>query len=251
MMRPVHKAALVAALGLTSGVVQADTLFGVYAGIGQWDQAYSGDVASGFTDIDVEQDLDVTDERNTVAYAALEHGVPVLPNLRFQYADIQGSGRNVLSRTVEFQGEVFSASDTVASELEMTQMDAVLYYELLDNVVSLDLGLAARFVDGEVSITSSTDQGRADFKGVLPMLYGRARVDLPLTGLWIGADAMGVGYDGDQLTDVSAQVGWESPLGLGAELGWRSFDLEFDDYDDIDSAELTIDGPYAAVNFHF
>ncbi len=49
----------------------------------------------------------------------------------------------------------------------------------------------------------------------------------------------------------SVQVGWESPVGLGAEIGWRSYNLELDSFDNIDSAEIDISGPYAAVNFHF
>lgn len=102
-----------------------------------------------------------------------------------------------------------------------------------------------------MEVASETDRGRADFDGVLPLLYGRARADLPLTGFWIGGDAMGLAYEGDRLLDLSAQVGWESPWGLGAEVGWRQFDLELDDVGDIDLAEIEISGPYAALNFHF
>ncbi len=243
-------AASLAAPWLT-GAASADTLFGVYAGAGKWQQDYSGDVASGITDIDLERDLDIGDENNNVLYLALEHGVPVLPNLRFNYADVTGDGRNTLTRTVEFRGEVFTVSEDVASEVDFEQMDAVLYYELLDNVVSLDLGIGARWVDGYVQVASTTDTGRADFKGALPMLYGRVRVDLPFTGLWVGGDLMGLTYDDHDLLDATAQLGWESPVGLGAELGWRSYQLDLDTIDDIDSADITISGPYAAINFHF
>ena len=224
----------------------------MYAGAGTWQQQYSGDVASGgVTDIDVERDLDIKDETNNMFYAGVEHGVPVLPNLRFNYVDVSGSGLNTLTRTVEFNGQVFSVSDEVASEVELTQADAVLYYEVLDNVVSLDVGIAARWVEGFVEVASSTDTARADFEGVLPLLYGRTRLDLPLTGLWLGGEVMGMAYDGHQLLDANAQIGWQSPLGLGAELGWRTFTMELDNFEDIDSADLAISGPYAALNVRF
>lgn len=236
-----------------AGAVQADTLFGVYVGAGVWQQEYSGDVASGEEelDVDVERDLDLSEEDNNVFYFALEHGVPVLPNLRVDYADISTSGQNTLSRTITFRGETFNVSEDVSSELDFTQADLVAYYELLDNVVSLDLGLAARWVDGHVEVSADSGFGRADFEGVLPLLYLRARADLPLTGLWLGGEAMGLAYDGHQLLDAAAQVGWESPIGLGAEIGWRTFRLDLDSFEDIDNAEIDVNGPYAAINFHF
>jgi len=250
MTRHFTAAAALAAL-LGTGVAHGDTLFGIYAGAGTWQQGFSGGVASGGEEIDIEDDLDIGDDTSNVLYLALEHGVPVIPHLRVNHADVSGSGRNLLTRTITFNGEVFTLARDVASEVAFTQTDAVLYYEVLDNVMSLDVGLAGRWVDGEVEVFSSTEAAGAEFEGVLPMLYARARVDLPFTGLWAGAEAMGLAYDDHQLLDASAQVGWESPLGLGAELGWRAMYLELDSIDDIDSADIDISGPYAALNFHF
>jgi outer membrane protein len=241
---------LLAAL-LGAGTAQADTLFGIYAGAGMWQQEHSGDVASGGESVDVENDLDLGDENNNVLYVAVEHPVPVLPNIRANYTEVSTSGENTLTRTITFSGETFTVSEDLSSEVELKQADAVFYYELLDNVVSLDLGLAARWVDGHVELSSGSDFARADFEGVIPLLYARARADLPFTGVWVGADAMGLAYDGHKLLDASAQVGWESPIGLGAEIGWRQFDLDLDGFEDIDDAELDISGPYAALNFHF
>ena len=83
------------------------------------------------------------------------------------------------------------------------------------------------------------------------MLYAKARVDLPLTGLWAGLEGQGVSYDGNSLTEFNAQIGWESDLGLGIEAGWRSLELELEDFDQVDTATIEVDGPYAALNFHF
>ena len=247
-----RRTAAAALLGLmAAGAAHGDTLLGVYAGAGAWQQQYSGDIASGGEDVDVERDLDLDDENNNVFYLAIEHGVPVLPNLRLNYAEVQTTGFNTLTRTVTFRGEVFTVSEDVSSELDFRQADALLYYELLDNVLSLDVGAGARWVDGDVQVASATDAGRADFEGIVPLVYGRARIDLPLTGFWVGAEAMGMGYDGHQYLDASAQVGWESPIGLGAEAGWRAFELDLDSFEDIDDARIDIRGPYAAVNFHF
>lgn len=244
-------AALLPLLAALAMPASADTVFGLYAGAGSWQQQYSGDVASGITAIDVEDDLDLGDQNNNVFYVALEHGVPGLPNLRLQRVSVSTSGDSVLTRAIDFNGTVFEFADPVATDVDLTQTDLVMYYELLDNVVSLDLGVSARLVDGDVAVASLTESSRARFKGVLPMLYARMRADLPLTGLWIGAQAQGMGYDGNTLIDAEAQLGWESKWGIGAEAGWRMQHMELADYDEISDADFDVSGPYLALNFHF
>ncbi len=229
----------------------ADTLFGIYAGAGTWQQEYSGDVVSGVTEVSVEDDLVIDDDSNTLLYVALEHGLPMLPNVRAQHMSWDADGSNVLSRTIEFNGEVFSVNEAVDSTVDMTQSDAVLYYEVLDNVVSLDLGMAVSLFEGEIEVMSSTESAVAEFDEVLPMLYAKARADLPLTGLSVGVEGQGLSYDGNSLLELTAQLAWESDIGLGIEAGWRKVDLELDEFDDIAAANIDVSGPYAAINYHF
>ena len=78
--------------------------------------------------------------------------------------------------------------ELVRSAVEFEQTDITLYYELLDRVVSLDLGLNTRYVDsrmqtsGEISGSES-----ADVSGWAPMLYAAVGGELPFTGLSLGA----------------------------------------------------------------
>jgi len=229
----------------------ADTVFGIYAGAATWQQQASGNVASGISQLDVEQDLGVEDEDNNVFYVAIEHPIPLLPNIRLQHTDITLSGDNLLSRDIEFNGSAFTVSEQVVTDLDLTQADAILYYEVLDNYLSLDLGLAARWVDGFVRVNSTLDGAEAEFTGVVPLLYAKARIDLPLSGWWVGAQAQGIAYDGDQLIDATAQIGWETVLGLGLELGYRTFSLELEEFDEVDTAEIDIDGVYFGLTYHF
>ncbi len=236
---------------LLTGPVYGDTVFGIYAGAGSWQQSFSGDVTSGITQVDVEDDLALEDENNNIFYLALEHGVPVLPNIRVQQAKVAVSGNSTLTRNISFNGTIFNLDDAVATDVELNQTGLVLYYEVLDNVISLDIGMGARQVEGFFEIATTLEVARAEFDGVLPLLYGKVRADLPLTGLWLGAEVQGLGYDGNRLIDANVQVGWESPLGLGVEGGWRIFQLELVDFDDVSSGSLDISGPYFALNYHF
>ncbi len=236
---------------LLTGPVYGDTVFGIYAGAGSWQQGFSGDITSGITQIDIEDDLALEDENNNIFYLALEHGVPVLPNLRLQHAKIAVSGNNDLIRTIEFNGSVFDVADTVATNMELNQTDLVLYYEVLDNVISLDIGVAVRQIDGFFEIATTLEVSRVEFEGVLPLLYAKVRADLPLTGLWVGAEVQGLGYNTSSLVDANAQIGWESRIGLGVEGGWRTYRLDLEDLDDFNNVSLDISGPYFALNFHF
>lgn len=252
-MKSTHKIAIGAlALGLLPmGVTHADTLFGIYAGAGSWQQDYSGDMTSGISNVSIEDDLALDGDANTVFYVALEHGVPGLPNVRAQHFSMDVDGDNVLSRTIEFNGQTFALTDAVVSSVDLSQTDAVLYYELLDNVVSLDLGLAISQLEGSIDVASSADRTSADFDEVIPMLYAKARADLPLTGLWVGAEAQGMSYDDNHLIEFNAQVGWESQIGFGLEAGWRTVQIELSSFDAVDNAEIDVSGPYAALNYHF
>lgn len=229
----------------------ADTVFGVYAGAGAWQQSYGGDIASGGADIDIEDDLGFDDDTTNFFYVAVEHPVPGLPNVRAQYSELDLDETTTLGQDIDFNGVSFPAGTSIGSVVDTTQVDAVLYYEVLDNVVSLDLGLAGRYIDGEIVVTSAIDTSPVEFEGVLPLLYGKARVDLPFSGFWMGAEVAGLGYDGNSLIDGNVVVGWESPWRLGVEAGWRTYRLEMDEFDDVDDADIDVSGPFVALNVHF
>ena len=244
--------AFVLAMLVLIGVpAQADTVFGIYAGVGAWQQNYGGDIASGGTAIDVEDDLRLGDDTTNFFYAALEHPISELPNLRLQYTELDLDQAATLTRDIDFNGIAFPVGTDIGTIVDVTQIDAAFYYEYLENWVSLDLGIAVRYLDGEVVISSADDSSPVDFKGVLPLLYGKARVDLPLSGFWLGAEVSGGDLDGNRLIDGNLVVGWESPYRIGIEAGWRRYQLELDNFDDVDSAEIEASGPFAAINVHF
>jgi outer membrane protein len=251
-LRHLLTAAALVTAALTPFVVHADTVFGFYAGAGTWQQGYGGDVTSGLTEVDVENDLGLDDdERNVVLYAGLEHPVPALPNIRAQYMKMDTSGDNLLDRTIEFNGQSFTVAEAINTQFDLTQTDVVFYYELLDNTVSLDLGLAISLLEGEIAVQSTLASASAEFDEVIPMLYAKARVDLPLTGLWLAAEGQGISYDGNSLVEYNAHVGYETEIGFGIEAGYRGIALELDTFEDVQQAEIDISGPYAALNYHF
>lgn len=241
-------------LGLSlSTVTYADTVFGLYVGGGAIDYDLSGDftdLEDGGTNIDFEDDLGFEGDSGNYFYVAIEHPIPILPNLKIARSEIEESSRTVLGSAITFDGTTFPQGTPIQADIDASHTDFTFYYELLDNWVNLDLGLTARQFDGELQAASFTETAQVDLDFTVPMLYGKAQFDLPLTGLYVGVEGNWIGAGGAQLYDLWGKVGYTFAFGLGLEAGLRKLALELDDVDDLD-ADLTLDGTYLAATFHF
>ncbi|RBP27816.1 outer membrane protein [Marinobacter pelagius] len=234
-------------VALATPLANADVL-GVGANVSYWDSDLSGKVANKGSAVDIENDLSLDSDSNANFTAYFEHPVPVLPNVRVNYTTISqnGSGRIGLE---EFDGILPGAS--VDSELDLDQLDATFYYEVLDNWVNLDLGLTARKLDGELIVREKTIGGRVSettIDGVIPMGYAAARFDLPLTGVSVGGEGNLISFDGDSLHDFNVYGQYELSL-LQLRAGYRQMSIDYEDDDDKMDVELS--GPFASVGLTF
>jgi len=243
------KISLIAALGLAAtSFAQADTVFGIYAGAGSWNGSYEGDAGEPSISL---KELGVKDHSNNFYYIAIEHPIPVLPNVRLSHIDIKAKQSADITRTFVIDGTPFTAGEHVASQFDLSHTEATFYYEVLDNWVNLDLGLSARKFDGYVSAQSPTRSEKVKLDDTLPMVYAKAQFDLPFTGLSVGVEGNYVSYSGDKLSDYSAKISYlfDSALDFGLEAGYRKLSLTVDDNDL--QGKVDIKGPYAAVIAHF
>ncbi len=232
----------------------ADTL-GVWVGANYWDYDISGSARyqskDSADDIDVNDDLGFDDSSLTSLYVTLEHPVPVLPNVRISRTNIDEDANGRLSKSVTYGGISFNLNEAVSSKVQLDQTDITLYYRVLDNVVNLDLGLNAKYIDIEATITGAiSGTESADVSGWVPMLYAGVGVDLPLTGLGVSADGSAIAYQDSNFYDFSVRVTYDTPWFAGVDIGYRRIKLELDDFDD-SYADLEFDGPYAGVYLHF
>ena len=244
-MREWTAAACIAAF---STLAAADTVVGLYAGAGIWSAGPGGNIGGTAVDVDA---LGLSSETNAFVYIALEHPVPALPNVKLQHTRLGARGEALLSRRFRLDDVEFFAGETVSTELDLTHTDAVVYYELLDNVVSLDLGGTLRMFNGHARAASRsrTLSESVDIDLAVPMAYGRVLIELP-TGFAISATANVIGYSGNSLQDLSAQIAYafESVVDIGVELGYRRLALKLDDDAQTD---VSLDGPYVAVALHY
>jgi len=233
----------------------ADTL-GIKLGAASWRYDVTGDLRykskNSADDIDVENDLGYDNDTLTFAYLIFEHPVPVLPNVKLSYTNIDTSGRGTLSSTFNYGGSSFTIGDIVNSDIQLKQTDITLYYSLLDNWVNLDVGLNAKYIDSKANITSTIlgTSKTADVSTWVPMLYAGVGFDLPLTGLGVSADGSYIGYSGSNFYDFSVRLSYDTPWFLGVDVGYRKVNLSLDDISN-SYADISFDGYYGGLYLHF
>jgi len=235
--------------------LSAADILGVRVGANYWNYDIGGTARDQTRDsannIDVNKDLGYDDGSLGHYYISLEHPVPLLPNVRISKTDIDEDANGRLTNTVVYGDIIFQADEDVSSKVELDQTDITLYYSLLDNVVNLDLGLNAKYIDSKARITGAVSGTQnADISGWVPMAYAGVGADLPLTGLSISADGAYVKYQSSSFYDLTVRATYTSPWFVGADVGYRKIKLDLDDFDD-SYADVEFDGPYAGLFVHF
>lgn len=252
-MKMTHRATLFGALLLLFTASGHADVVGFSIGASYWAPELSGDFNSdGDGSIDLSDDLDIDDPSPSSVVLQLEHPIPLLPNIRYENIDLDSDGRSTLTGNISFEGETYVAGETLRSTFDLSHDDIILYYEVLDNWVNLDIGIDLKRFDGEVSLVGSTNTTTSsiDVDETIPLLYLSARFDLPFSGFYVGADISSVSIGDSSAEDITLKLGYLSGVGLGVEGGMRTFSLELDDADDLDS-DIEYDGVYLQAFFRF
>jgi outer membrane protein len=240
------------AAGLMVGAqAQADTLLGLYAGIDGWSMDSEGNFGSSAVEV---QEFNLDNETKPVLFVALEHPVPVIPNIRIRTNDLTTSGSATIG-SFNYAGQTFSGDVNV--DFDIQNIDFTLYYEILDNdTVSLDIGLTGKYIDGEIAVEQADLSVSASetFKGVIPMLYGAAQIGVPATGLSFFGELHGLSIGDSTLLDYQVGAAYEfidnPAVDMAVRAGYREFSLELEDLDDIHT-DWSFKGPFVGLQLHF
>jgi outer membrane protein len=241
-------------LALAPSIASADMLLGLYAGAQGWNTSTSGSFSDNSSNTD---SFNFDTKANTALYVAFEHPIPLIPNIKLNRTTLNSDGDTNLSSSFTFDGSTYSASSDIYTESDIDTTDIILYYEIFDNdLVSFDLGINAKYIDGELYVkdTTSGDDGNASFKGVIPMLYSRAQVGLPFTGLGVYAEGSYLSFDDHKVSDYQVALTYafveNLAIDMTLQLGYRSVDIDIEDLDDV-YADLSYDGVFAGLEVHF
>jgi len=242
-------------LSLTVALTLATTVnadfIGAEVGYAVWNSSLTGDIKKGTDSLDFEKDLGYgSSEVNSFMWAYIDHPVPLLPNLKIQKTNFVDDSTGSLNILKNFAGTSL-VSGATSTSLTLNQLDVIPYWRILDNWINLDIGFNVKAIDGNIEVKDKSNNiANVDFSVVLPMLYGKARFDLPFSGLSAEADISYLGYGGNKVSDIKAGVVYETDFGLGATLGYRQQKITLDDIDNT-YGKLDAEGVYAGLFFHF
>ena len=223
---------------------------GLKAGGGVWDFEPSGTFRYLGNDIDLKDDLKLKDEQQTYTFVVLEHPIPLIPNIKFSKTNLTTSGGGTLTASYTFGGTTYNVSDTVTTEMDLSHSDVTLYYELLDNIISLDLGLTGKMFDGKVEVTRAGVTTSTKVDGTIPMVYAALGLSIPATGLSLVVEGSTLSVGDNSLSDVTTKISYESDYFLGVEAGVRAITLELDDLDS-NYSNMKFSGMFANLFLHF
>lgn len=240
------KYALALTVLLASTHAQADIL-GAGLGTGIWTSGPVGTVTTNNNEFDVEKDTGLDASNNNYVWAYFNHPLPLIPNIRLESTQVSNSGSG--SQSVKFQGTTFTADSQ--TDLNLNQVDVLLYWGIPLPVVSLNYGFGAKQFTGDLTITdSSNNRETTDLDGTLPVGYLAALVNIPALPLSFSADIKTLGSLYNDTTIKGRYDITSFGLKLGIEAGYRNQQLKTDDIGDID-VDMKIDGYFAGVTLVF
>jgi outer membrane protein len=244
-----NKLATCCVIAAVPGLASADVLSFTIGG-GVWNETPEGNIIqpSNATTptVDVKNQLFWSEESQGYLFATLEHPVPILPNVRLSYISLDHAGSG--DTTFEFDGITYGPAN-VANEFSIEQTDLLFYYEVLDNVVSLDLGLNVRLLDISFKINDGTNNTSESVSAPVPMLYGMVGGS-PWPGVLLSAEANYMAYSGSTISDFNAKISYTTDFFVGFEAGYRTQTIELDDVDDT-NANLDFKGPFIGAYVKF
>lgn len=248
---------------LMSANVHADAI-GLYIGGQVWDNQATG----RFGESNDMEDFNLADETQGSFYIAVEHPIPLIPNVRVAHTVLDTTGATLLGNDFDFGGQTFNAGTNATTAFDVNYNDFTLYYELFDNgLFSFDFGLTARDFNGDVSVsgivqgtdsdgnpTTETLTGKESLSEIIPMFYASAMVGLPLTGLDLFAQGNFLSLDDHVIYDYQAGISYalidNMVVDVNLTAGYKSVKLELDDLDDL-YTDIEFDGVFAGVVVHF
>ncbi len=205
----------------------------VEGAVGAWQTSPTGTIAyNNNPSFDIADTAGLEDSTNMYAWVYLKHPVPIVPNVRLEYVNPTFDGKIA---SIDWDGNTYAS---VSNTLSMTQYDAVLYYNILDNLfwMTVDLGLDVKFIDGNYKISADALNSSAavdqDFSMVMPLAYARGRVQIPVTNIGIEVLARGMSYSDNTVVDAEIKIDYTMDfipvVQPGVELGYRYQQVKLD-----------------------
>ncbi|WP_457746394.1 TIGR04219 family outer membrane beta-barrel protein [Sulfurimonas sp.] len=242
------------ALGAILATVASADFARVEAGAGAWMQTPSG--VSSYKGGGVAGSDTLNEDMDTSGYvwALVKHPIPIVPNLRLEYTTMHATGN-----ATGTWGATTAITGTSDSTLDITEVDIIPYYNLLDNTfwITVDVGIDLKIIQSDYKIApSGLFTGYDDSTTTpLPLGYVRGRVQLPTTNLGVEADVKYITTGSSLVYDVRAKVDYTFDIfpiiQPGIEVGYRVQKIKIDESGIDVKTDVDFSGVYAGIMLRF
>ncbi|HIP54747.1 MAG TPA: TIGR04219 family outer membrane beta-barrel protein, partial [Sulfurimonas autotrophica] len=194
---------------------------------------------------------DEKQETSTYAWMFIKHPIPVVPNIRLEYASIYATGK----ASGAWNGLSVLFGIGASSVLDMKQYDIIPYYNILDNTfwITLDLGVDIKVVDTTYEIESIGYE--ESYTAPIPLLYARTRAQIPTTDIGIEGDIKYVTTGSSTVYDARIKVDYTfdiTPIVQPAiEIGYRVQKIKIDEDDQDVKTDMDFSGLFAGLMLRF
>ena len=218
------KSTIFAAIMLASTSTAHADLFDISAGLNLWNNnmnvraRYNGNFDS-YND---------KKEITPVIWAKIEHKVPVLPNFKLRYTNIEHSAKTIITGYLRIDDTTYNEHTAVKITPKLSHFDVTPYYNAVNNdAMSLGFGLNVKIADFKYQTTDGTSPSELDLEDNIVVLpYICTEIKLPFD-ISIKGDAAGVNLVSNNFLfyDTEIALAWKmfdiADVGTSIEAGYR------------------------------
>ena len=247
-MMPIYKK-FVLSLCILYSSLYADTARGEIV-VGVFNHAPSGQVQyNSIESVDIVNTLDFSTAQDVLLKAYIEHSFSPLPNLKLAYNTYLHNGQNLVPNFS--WGKIENFTGTINNHLSLSFVDTTLYYELLDDWLETDAGVTFRSLSGEMSVKNRLNDDALSFSTLVPMLYGKMRLNLLDTDISLQLELNAIALPSTTSYDYEVSARYTFSMGLGIEIGYKSFYFKSDNMTKNFDANIDFTGLYTAAIWEF
>jgi opacity protein-like surface antigen len=200
--------------------------------------------------VDFKNDLGIADEN------VMEYRVQFGDGLRLSYSNFNYSGHSTLTQNLSYEGNTYTASTPIDSNLEIKYARATWFKTLAKSDVTNTKFLfdikGFEFntkVSGDISGTTTSSEKR--FRGAIPTIGFATNIKIDkninafgeITGLPLGKYG--------HIYDYEAGIRYNVDKNVLINAGYRSIDLKIKDSGNGDNVQLKLSGPFFNAQYKF
>jgi outer membrane protein len=200
------------------------------------------------------QPLQFADDSGQNWSVAVEHPLPLLPNIMLRRQTATWSGQTQLAGNLQLDQQIFARQSSIGNMLDFKSTDVSFYYEVLDNsLLALDLGATAMVYDAKLAVTAPASRSQS-VSGFLPLLYGNLTVYVWGTDTALFLQGNYTDYRQQLWSQTKVGIVYElldlTALTLAVKLGWQQQSVKLTDKDQLD-LDVQFKGPFLALEADF